>query len=98
MKTPEHPVVTESDWDAFLNDTVTPRFPSGFTVSDARGQWREPDGGILRESSKVLEIVHAPAPADAARIQEIVRTYELRFQQESVLYVRQPCSLEGTSP
>src|ERR1700735_2924839 len=27
-------------WNAFLKDTVTPRFPGGFTVFDSYGQWR----------------------------------------------------------
>ena len=31
-------LVSEAEWDAFLADTVTPRFPDGLTVYDARGQ------------------------------------------------------------
>ena len=33
-------VVDDAAWDAFLGETVTPRFPDGLTVLDAHGQWR----------------------------------------------------------
>ena len=33
-------VVSDETWAAFLADTVTPRFPDGFTVVDGAGQWR----------------------------------------------------------
>ena len=34
-------VVDDAAWATFLGDTVTPRFPDGLTVFDARGQWRD---------------------------------------------------------
>lgn len=42
------PFVTE--WSQFLASEVTPKFPGGLTVSDARGQWRSGDGRIYREA------------------------------------------------
>src|SRR5437899_9827186 len=50
--------VTESQWQAFLREEVTPRFPDGLTVWQADGQWRKPDGRISRERAKVLLLVH----------------------------------------
>ena len=37
-----HPLgkVSESQWQAFLREEVTPRFPDGLTVWQADGQWR----------------------------------------------------------
>src|SRR5690242_10421816 len=46
--------VSESDWQKFVDEVVTPRFPDGLTVLDADGQWRGKDGSIAREESKVI--------------------------------------------
>lgn len=78
-------VVDDEAWDAFLADVVTPRFPDGLTVLDASGQWRNPEGSIERERSKVL-LIMAPPEADALRlINEISDEYKQRFNQEAVL-------------
>ena len=37
--------VSELEWQMFLRDEVTARFPEGLTVWDAEGQWRAPRGG-----------------------------------------------------
>jgi hypothetical protein len=77
----------DGDWDAFLRDVVTPRFPEGFTAWRAAGQWRSADGRIVREGSYVLSIVHPEdAKADAA-IRAIAGEYKTRFRQEAVLRV-----------
>src|SRR6185295_1361436 len=53
--------VSEANWARFLAAEVTPRFPDGFTVFDARGQWRAPGSDrISRERSKVLTIALPP--------------------------------------
>src|SRR4051794_24508144 len=41
--------VTDSAWTAFVREVVTGRFPDGLTVYGGEGQWREPDGRIVRE-------------------------------------------------
>jgi len=50
--------VSELEWQLFLRDEVTPRFPNGMTVWDAEGQWRGPGGEIGHERTKVLLLVH----------------------------------------
>ena len=56
--------VSETKWARFLAAEVTPRFPDGFTVLDAKGQWRAPGSQkISRERSKVLMIAMPPDPA-----------------------------------
>ena len=84
---PDGEVVDDAAWDAFLADTVTPRFPDGLTVLDGRGQWRGADGRINGERSKLLVIL-APPDYDKTRlIDEISDEYKRRFGQESVLQV-----------
>ena len=73
-------VVTESDWQQFLRDTVTPRF-AGFTHWEASGSWKG-----TPEQTHVLVLIHPPGHETA--IQEIINEYKKRFAQESVLRVR----------
>lgn len=80
-------VVDDAAWAAFLEDTVTPRFPDGLTVLDARGQWRGSDGVILKERSKALIILAPPGEDNMALTQEISDEYKRRFGQEAVLRV-----------
>jgi len=80
--------VTAEDWSDFLAGTVTPRFPEGLTAWQASGQWLSASGGIVREPSYVLSLVHPANSADELALREIVDAYKSRFQQEAVLWVR----------
>lgn len=89
---PSGEVVDQDEWDQFLADTVTPRFPDGLTVLDGRGQWRGSDGAIQKESSKVL-IILAPDEYADDLIEEISDEYKRRFNQDAVLKtVSQTCT------
>ena len=78
--------VSELEWQLFLRDQVTARFPEGLTVWGAQGQWRRPDGAIDHEQSKVLLLVHPDTPAALASVQEVITRYRQTFEQESVLW------------
>ena len=80
-------VVDDAAWATFLGDTVTPRFPDGLTVLDARGQWRDPEGEIKKERTKVLVILAPPGEDGLHLIGEISAEYKRRFSQQSVLQV-----------
>ena len=82
--------IGEAEWKAFLDEEVTPRFPDGLSVIDVSGQWRNRQGAIGRERSKLLVIVVFDAPAHAPRVQAIVDSYRQRYHQESVLRVERP--------
>ena len=76
----------DSEWDAFLADAVTPRFPDGLTVLDGMGQWRGSDKIIQKVSTKVLIILASDNDQDAkVLIDEVIDEYKSRFDQESVL-------------
>src|SRR5450432_1635731 len=51
--------INDAAWQAFVDDTITPRFPDGFTVLDGAGQWRDASGKISHERSKILLILCA---------------------------------------
>lgn len=84
------PEVSEEEWRGFLERAVTPRFPAGFTVWEARGQWRGADGAIEEEKSKVLAVFHPPDPASRGAADSIVAAYRSEFHQEAVLRARTP--------
>ena len=81
-------VVSEPEWSAFLETTVTPRLPQGLSVSAASGQWRGRDGSIVREATHVLHLVHSGDARSDAAVAAIVAHYKTQFRQEAVLRVR----------
>jgi hypothetical protein len=82
--------ISEKQWQAFLRDKVTPRFPDGLTVWEANGQWRASNGQINRERAKVLLLVHSESPDVREAIMAIIAEYKHDFQQESVLWETAP--------
>ena len=78
--------VSELEWQMFLRDEVTRRFPAGLTVWEAQGQWQSSKGSIDQERSKVLLLVHADSGAARAAVQEVIEKYRKQFDQESVLW------------
>ena len=78
--------VSELEWQLFLRDEVTTRFPDGLTVWEAEGQWRRPDGVVGHERSKVLLLVHADTAAARASLRAVIDRYRKTFEQQSVLW------------
>ena len=89
------PAVSELEWQLFLRDEVTSRFPDGLTVWEATGQWRSPTGTIDREQSKVLLLVHPDTAAARQSVQAVIDTYRKAFDQQSVLWERARVCVEG---
>jgi Protein of unknown function (DUF3574) len=81
--------VTEDEWQKFLADVVTPRFPDGFTVLTGYGQFRDSGGKIVRENSFVLIVLYPQKmrKSSSRKIEQIRRAYLKAFQQQSVLRV-----------
>ena len=80
----------EEQWREFVDQVVTPRFPDGFSVLNADGQYRDARGNVQRERSKVIVIVHENATRPDESIEEIRTSYKKMFDQESVLRVDEP--------
>jgi uncharacterized protein DUF3574 len=87
---PDGSVVTDAEWRAFVTNEIAPRFPDGFTVLEALGQYRMKDGQIQTEPTKILLLVHPPEAAPRAAIQALRDAYRRLFQQESVLLIESP--------
>jgi len=82
--------ITEQEWQAFVRQEVTPRFPEGLTVWEVDGQWRGTDGRIVEERSKVLLLVHPDTPTARQAILTLIGHYKEAFEQESVLWETVP--------
>ena len=78
--------VTELEWQIFLRDEVTRRFPDGLTVWEAEGQWQTPAGTIDHEQSKVLLLVHPDTAVARQSVQAVIEAYRKTFEQQSVLW------------
>lgn len=81
--------VSAAEWQDFVDHSVTPLFPDGLTSWPASGQWRGEGQSVQREDSRVLLIVHAPSAQADAALDSICAQYKRRFDQESVLRVRE---------
>ncbi len=87
--------VSDAAWQRFLANEITPRFPEGLTVLEARGQWRDTKTGrIARERSRVLLLLHRGTAKAKAAIAAIVARYKERFRQQSVLRIDAPVRVQ----
>ena len=80
--------VSPEDWQRFLAEEITPRFPDGLTSWTAAGQWRNGSGILEKESSFVLHVVHADTVQANEAILAVMKIYKESFRQEAVLRVR----------
>ncbi len=84
---PDGSALTAEQWQGFLDEEITPRFPDGLTVLEGYGQFLNSAGVIAAEDSIVL-IIFVPlefAASSSDLIEEVRDTYETQFEQESVL-------------
>ncbi|MFF2326046.1 MULTISPECIES: DUF3574 domain-containing protein [unclassified Streptomyces] len=85
------PKVTDSQFLAFIDEEVTPRFPNGLTIQEGRGQWRDSRGVIERERSYELTLLY---PASEARVRDVQierirNAYEKAYAQDSVARIEE---------
>ena len=92
----ERAEVSRKDFDKFLAEIITPRFPDGLTVVNAAGQFLNSNGEVEKERTVILVLFY---PVSARKdkhfkVEEIREAYKVRFQQQSVLRVDHPEPLE----
>lgn len=81
-----NPPITDEQFNKFIADVVTPRFPAGLTLQEGRGQWRDKEGDINREKSYELTVLYPVTEARArdADIEYIRDLYCTTWELESV--------------
>ena len=82
---------SEGEFGRFVDREIISRFPSGLTVFNAAGEWRDQASNkIVREPSKIVQIVLPGQVEYIARLNEIVEAYKTRFKQQSVIMIVRP--------
>ena len=86
--------VADAAWREFLDQEVTPRFPSGLSVIDVYGQWQgRQQTAPGRERSKLLVIDYPDTSENRDRIEAIRLAWKRRTGAQSVLKVSQPADI-----
>lgn len=90
LNRPHGAAITATEWQAFIDKEVTPRFRDGLSVVEGNGQWMGKDGKLAREKSRALLLIHGVDDASEENIEALRNIYKQRFEQESVMRVDQP--------
>ena len=87
--------LSDAEWQRFLAEEVTSRFPDGLTVLDGYGQWRSgEDAPIEREGTKLLVIVVPDIGEALPKLRALSGIYKVRYDHESVLLSYQPVCVQ----
>ena len=89
----DHPEqgISEAEWRAFLDKSVTPRFPDGLSVVDLYGQWQgKQETAPERLHTKMLLILYQDNAENRAKIDAIRAAWKQKSGDQSVLRVAEP--------
>ncbi|WP_300304622.1 DUF3574 domain-containing protein [Ferrovibrio sp.] len=86
---PEDRKVEVMDWARFVDETIVPRFPDGFTLLDGQGGWRSTNSGTVREATHILLVLHDGSASAKLGLDAIAADYKAKFSQDSVLRLDQ---------
>jgi len=81
------PDITEEEFQGFIDQQVTPRFPEGLTLLAGNGQFKDSAGNTIQEGSKLLILLYPFSKDRSGLVDEVRAEYKSAFQQESVLRV-----------
>jgi len=84
---PDGSIVSESEWERFVDEHITLRFREGLTIVDANGQWMSKTGEVIKEKTKIVILLHSDNEDANASIEYIRDKYKEQFGQESVVRV-----------
>ena len=87
LSKPDGSIVSESEWENFVDEYITPRFREGPTIVDAKGRWLTKTGEVIKEKTKIVILLHSDNEDANASIEYIRDKYKKLFQQESVMRV-----------
>ena len=88
---PNRAPLTESEWQSFQTQSITPNLPDGYTILDGTGAWRAPDSRTtITETTKILIAAEPDTQASLAAIERVRAAYKSAFRQQSVGMTSQP--------
>ena len=81
--------IDDEAFRGFIEEEVTPRFPSGFTMSHGEGAWKNTSlGKTIYETSTMLIILHPGSKTERQALRQIANAYRTRFHQQAVIEAR----------
>jgi hypothetical protein len=92
--------VEAGQWEQFLEQEVTPRFPDGLSWYDVNGQWRGPSGKPEKLPSRIMLLIHADNPSNRQALADIGEVFRKKFgmavlQVSSVVSASDPDWTDG---
>lgn len=78
-------LISNRQFQHFVEREIVPRFPGGFTVLHGDGYWQAPSGRPVHEPSRVILIWYRPNAESEARVEALRARYKVLFKQQSVL-------------
>jgi len=84
---PDGTIISENEWERFVDEYITPRFKRGLTIVDAAGQWMGGNGELIKEKTKIIILFHRNSGEKKAAIEYIRDKYKELFDQEAVVKV-----------
>lgn len=87
LSKPDGGTVSESEWEKFVDEYITPRFKEGLTTIDADGQWMDDKGKVIKEKTKMVILFHHDNEHINAAIEYIRDKYKELFEQKAVLRI-----------
>ncbi|HEY9621828.1 MAG TPA: DUF3574 domain-containing protein [Crinalium sp.] len=79
--------VSDEEFETFVDTVITPQFPDGLTIVDAKGQFLDSTHTLVQEPSKLITLYVEETPANQSAIHQIIAAYAQQFHQESILQV-----------
>ncbi|MBU1670104.1 MAG: DUF3574 domain-containing protein [Actinobacteria bacterium] len=94
MDVPGGGVVSEEQFAEFLNIFVTLEFPAGLTAFEAYGQMQRDDGGIEKQRTRVVLLVHEDSTANSEAVGRLIEVYRRDFGAPQVMRTTTPIEVE----
>ena len=81
-------VVTNTEWNYFVENHIGKVFPEGCTIAETHGNWYDTaQRKIVAEPSKVVTAIFKYSSTQAKQIDSLRYWYKQLYQQQSVLRV-----------
>ena len=98
LSKPNGAIISEEEFDDFVNKHLSVYFPDGFTIFNTTGHWMG-STGCIHEDSRLVLILHNCTEESVAAVKNVSEYYAKTFGQDAVLYTVQRetkvCTEEG---
>jgi hypothetical protein len=87
LSMPDGKTVSDAQWQAFVDEHIVPKFKDGLTLLDASGRRVGKDKKVVKESVKIVILIHPDTPRSRIDVFNIISAYRMRFRQAPVVRV-----------